>query len=470
MMGGRRRYRSLWAGLGFAALVLFLVVAVLHPIWHLRVAFLALIALLLVGSAALMAAKVKRPAREVWVDWVALGTAGLALWWLFWSPRLILPFSLQVLCRILSISLSLVTAVALHRALPRHLHRLGALFPLAPVVLSFLLPLGPARWGTGPLSPNELVFAGRLLVARTGEGAALTYDFPRGYPVAVVGFSPLQLVGYPSMALIQRRPEFPQLRWSLTLAALESERKLTIATVYSSGFHERQAFFVQTDSQLLGVVPAPEQSFLAVYRDPELNAWGQRTDTRGRPVAAPIQLPGRPQGLVATRDGTLIAYVDVNLRSVWVVDLIKGKKISLDLSPELAAAGGARTYIHSLAIAPAGDELALGLSWKEGANCPGLVWRVDLGGNVLARLLPPTAAELAHEPFVSILRYSPDGKRLVAEICCFPSRLSVVDIDSGRVRNLPLGGRGYRDAAFSPDGRYLVATGYDGIYLWRIGR
>lgn len=221
---------------------------------------------------------------------------------------------------------------------------------------------------------------------------------------------------------------------------------------------------------LLAVAPGPEHTFLTVYRDRELNVWARRVDPRGRPVGSPIRLPGRPQTLAVSQDGTLVAYVEYDLHSVRVVDLGTGEDVLLDLSEEITAAGGGGTYLHSLAFSPDGNELALELSWKEGAGCPGLVWQVDLEGNVLAKLLPPTAEELGDGPFVSILRYSSDRKRLVAEICCFPSRLVVVDIGSGRVRSLPLGGGGYRDAAFSPDGRYLVGTRYDGIYIWRLGR
>ena len=130
---------------GAVALGAFLMTAVLHPIWPLQVAFLSLMSISLAGLAWLLAKRIDRPAREAWVDWLALGTAGLALGWLFLIPYLLLPFSLQVICRILGVSLSLVAAVALHRALPQRLCRLGALFPLAPIVLSFLLPLGPAR-------------------------------------------------------------------------------------------------------------------------------------------------------------------------------------------------------------------------------------------------------------------------------------------------------------------------------------
>ncbi|RLE30373.1 hypothetical protein DRJ54_02820, partial [Candidatus Acetothermia bacterium] len=462
--------------LGAAALGAFLMAAVLHPIWPLQVVSLSLMSISLAGLAWLLAKRIDRPAREAWVDWLALGTAGLALGWLFLIPYLLLPFSLQVICRILGVSLSLVAAVAFRRALPRHLRRLGALFPLAPIALSFLLPLGPARWEIGPLSTYEVQFAGRMLVTRAVEGPVLTYYFPRENSVAVAGFAPYRVMGCPGLALGPTRLDPLQLQldtpgWVLTLAALESERQVGIATIYSGGVRDRYTYVVQTESHLLSVIPGPEHTFFAVYRDRKLSVRAQRVNIFGKPLSDPIQLPSRAHALAVSRDAPLIACVDGEaLRGVWVVDLETGEDVFLDLSQEIAALGGEDAYIHSLAIAPDGSELALGLSWKEGMNCPGLIWRVDIEGNVLAQLLPPTWEELGHEPFVSILRYSPDGKRLVAEICCFPSRLSVVDVDSGRVRNLPLGGRGYRDAVFSPDGQYLVATRYDGIYLWRIGR
>lgn len=453
-------------------MVLFLVAAVLHPTWYLRLAFTALVSLLLVGAAALMATRIRRPSRRAWVDWVALGTAGLSLWWLFWIPHLLLPFSLQVLCRTLGISLSLITAVALHRTLPHRLRRLGTLFPLAPIALSFLLPLGPVRWDTGPLSPSGLGFAGELLVVRAEEGPVVIYEFPREDSAVAVGFSSYQEWGFPNFALGDARPGPYSLHreWALPIAALETGGRVEMGILYPTRVVDRHIYSVQTASELLAVVLASGHNFAVIYRDAELKVWAQPVDTHGMPSAAPIRLPGQPLTLVASQDGSMVAYVDGDLRSVWVVDLTTGDAIRLELSEQLAAAGGDEVHIHSLAIAPDGNEIALGLSWTEGLECPGLVWLVDLEGQVLARTLPPTREELEHEPFVSILRYSHDGKRLVAEICCFPSRLSMIDVRSGRVRNLPLGGRGYRDAAFSPDGRYLVATGYDGIYMWRLAR
>ncbi len=138
--------------IGGVVLIPFLVTTVLHPIWLLQVVFLSLMCLFLAGLAAFMAVKVKRPCQKTWVDWVALGTVVLTLWWLFWIPHLLLPFSLQVLCRILGISLSLVAAVALHRALPRRLCRLGALVPpgphrapCSPLATSLLFPVWRRR-------------------------------------------------------------------------------------------------------------------------------------------------------------------------------------------------------------------------------------------------------------------------------------------------------------------------------------
>lgn len=101
---------------------------------------------------------------------------------------------------------------------------------------------------------------------------------------------------------------------------------------------------------------------------------------------------------------------------------------------------------------------------------PGLVWLVNLKGQVLARFLPPTQEELEDEPYVSKLVYSPDGQRIAAQIGYVASRLSVIEVGSGRVWTLPFGNRGFRDIAFSTDGAYLVAIATDGIYRWRMGR
>ncbi len=152
-----------------------------------------------------------------------------------------------------------------------------------------------------------------------------------------------------------------------------------------------------------------------------------------------------------------------------MVDPLTGDLLRLDLSREISEAGGGeKTYIHSLSFSPDGKELALGLSWKGGFDCPGLVWRVDLEGRVLARLLPPTPAKLGNDLFVSILAYAPDGKRLAAEVSGHPGRLAVIDVASGRVRDLPRGNLGFNGAVFSSDGRYLVATKYDAIYVWKL--
>ncbi len=101
---------------------------------------------------------------------------------------------------------------------------------------------------------------------------------------------------------------------------------------------------------------------------------------------------------------------------------------------------------------------------------PGLVWLVDLEGRVLARFLAPTQEELEGDPYISELAFSPDGKMIAAQIGYIVSRLSVIQVDSGAVQDLPLGDRGFGEIAFSQDGEYLVAAAYDGIYRWRIGR
>ena len=457
---------------GLTTPVVLVAAAALHPLRSLRLTLLAFFALGVGWLALLLSRRVKRPVSRAGVDWVALAAVGLSIWWVFFSARLLLPFPFQILCRIHAISLGVVAAVVLHRALPRPLHRLGLLFPLVPAALSLLIPLGPVRWDLGALEPDELTFVEERMLVRARGGTVLVYDFPHDVPMAAAGFAPYHLYELPSFgALLSRHA--PTGGWQVNLAALESERTVGIGAVPDRSIGQRPFHHVQTDSELLAVTGGAKEGFLAVYRAPDHRVYARLMDADWEGVSAPILLPGWGLGLTLSANETLLAYLDGDNgdRGVWVVDVTSGQKTHIDLSREIAAAGGGdRSYFYSLAFSPDGKELALGLSWKGGGDCPGLVWQVNLEGEVRGRYLTPTPGELRQEPFISILRYAPDGKRLVSEVCCFPSRLTVIDLGSGRVRNLPLGNRGFDDAAFSPDDRYLVATRFDGIYLWKVGR
>jgi len=235
----------------------------------------------------------------------------------------------------------------------------------------------------------------------------------------------------------------------------------------------RDDFTVQTESEMLSLTSGPKSTFLVIYRSPDERTWAELRDMRWAPASDLIPLPNWGFKWAITADRTKLAYLDSNtkFRAIRVIDLVTGENVLIDLSQQIIAAGGGEeSYFSSLAFAPDGSEVALGLSWKGRGRGPGLIWRVNLEGEVTARLLPPTAEELKDGPFVSRLQYSPDGRRLVADIRCLPSRLSLIEVDSGRVQNLPYGGQGYTDLAFSPDGNRLLAAKSDGLYVWRLGK
>ena len=455
---------------GILALLLLAAMAI-HPALALRLAFLGILSLLLVGGGIYLARNWRVPAG--WGDWLAIVTGGLTIWWMLWNPRLLLPFPVQISCRILGIALSTIAAVAFYRSLPQLIHKASFLFPLVPIVLSILIPLGPERWEVDPLHPWEPRFLGKLLLVRAGEGLILVYDFPRKVLLSTHGFHPYAtLASTFAFGPLDVDPLLLDLGlpgWLLTVAVLNSEREVEIATIHSSGMRDRDSYTMEEGQHISAITPGPEDTFLLVYLDQDRNAWLRRMDARWKPLADPIPLEGFGDAITVARKGGKLAYVMKSGREVMVVDPLTGDLLRLDLSREISEAGGGeKTYIHSLSFSPDGKELALGLSWKGGFDCPGLVWRVDLEGRVLARLLPPTPAKLGNDLFVSILAYAPDGKRLAAEVSGHPGRLAVIDVASGRVRDLPRGNLGFNGAVFSSDGRYLVATKYDAIYVWKL--
>ncbi len=465
---GWKRLSDTKGALGVIPLLLLFtfVAAVIYPIRPLQVISLALAACVLFILAVLVAAK--KSVSAGWSKLLGLASAGVAMWWPFWIPRLLLPLTLQILCRAMAVGLGFLAAAVLYRSLPGHIRILGPPFSLVPLVLAFLLPFGPERWTIEPLTIEEAQFHGRHFLVRTGEGPLLVYDFPEMTLRQVIGFLPYRHMSLPSFSTT-----LPG--WSFALAVLESGGGVEVrfpGEVRLPGL-DLSAFSVQTESELIALMSGPKSTFITVYRTEDGRPWLQLRDARWAPASLPIPLPGFPSfknDVAISGDRSKIAYLDRDskFQRVRVIDLSTGESHSLLFSQEIAALGGGEgTYIASIAFSPDGKGLALGLSWKGGADCPGLVWRVDLEGKVLARFLPPTPEELRHDPDVWILAHDPSGRRLLAGICCRPRRLVVIDMDSGRVRDLPLGGLGFDDAFFSPDGHYLVATKPDGIYIWK---
>ena len=459
----RKARLVVWAKLTGPGLGLLLFTATfLYPVLPLQIASLGLITLLLAWLALLLFST--KRIHVVGIKWLTLFLIGGSIWWIIWVPRLFLPVSLQIACRFVGVGLGLIAAAGFYRSLPGKSGKLGALFPAVLLTMTFILPLGPERWNLDPFYPREVQFTpyNKLLV-RLEEGPVLMFDFPSRKKETSLGFGPAPV-----------SPSFGTTLpgWTFGLAALESGGRVTIRAITSGALDKVSEYEIQTESQPLALTSGPKSTFFLAYRTPDERVWAELKNVSWDTVLGPIELPDYSWRLaIPARTRDKIAYLSEGRAGVRVVDLATGDNHLIDLSQEITEAGGGEgTYIYSLAFSPDGEELALGLSWKGDVDCPGLVWRVDLEGKVLARLLPPTSAELRHEPFVSILAYAPDGKRLAAEVSGPPGRLAVIDVDSGRVRDLPLGDRGFTEAVFSSDGRYLVATGGGGIYMWRLRR
>jgi hypothetical protein len=483
-MNSRKAFVSVAKGVGLVSVLFLLVATALHPSRPLQLASLGTAT----GCLALLAARLaaKRPRMSRWVGGFSLLLVGASIWWIIWVPHLFLPVPLQVASRTLGVGVGLIAAAGLYRFLPKRLKVLGWLFPALLLALTFVLPCGPERWDLGLWTPDEVQFTphGKLLV-RTEEGPVLLYDFPSGTVEAVLASSAPSVGGPPTFGTT-----LPG--WTFGLAALESEGRVRVQTFPpAAGWPESgHEYAIQTGPTPIAITSGPKSTFLAVYQTFEGKAWVELKDLYWNTVSGPIELPGF---LGAVLEGpwkralsdllgaiaipadarTKLAYLGISTKGldVRVVDLATGESRIIDISQELVEAGGGeKSYVGTIAFSPDGEVLALGLSWKGEAMPPGLVWLVDLEGRVLARFLTPTQEELGGDPYISELAFSPDGKMIAAQIGYIVSRLSVIQVDSGAVQDLPLGDRGFGEIAFSQDGEYLVAAAYDGIYRWRIGR
>lgn len=340
-------------GLGLVLVLFSFVASILHPSPPLQLISLGLTTLLLALAAVVVA--VNRSLQTGWLMGLSLLFVGASTWWLVWAPRLFLPFSLQLISRLMGVGLGLIAGAGLYRVLPAKLGVLGCLFPALLLALTFTLPFGPERWDLGPWTPGEVWFTphNKLLV-RVEEGPVLIYDFPSGTVEAVLGCSPVAAGGPPSFGTT-----LPG--WTFGLAALESEGRVRVQTIpparnWPEGGRE---YTVQTGPVPIALTSGPKSTFLAVYQTPEGEAWVELKDLYWNTVSGPIELPGFLGAIlegpwkrilsdllgavaVPANARTKLAYLGVGPEGldVRVVDLTSGENLRIDISQKLVEAGG----------------------------------------------------------------------------------------------------------------------------------
>jgi WD40 repeat protein len=189
-----------------------------------------------------------------------------------------------------------------------------------------------------------------------------------------------------------------------------------------------------------------------------LGGWEAAQDGWGgayRPAAFPVDLVGGEKVRVTLRGGIVLEHLPGGLR---LRQAVGGKRLSTIVLPT--------SKVEAAAVSPDGRTLALSLrdtlspAGPEVENCWLTFWEVATG-----RLRTP--ARKVEQPPES-LRFSPNGRWLVASGYLDEADVSLWDVATGReVRRFPVWERPTESLAFSPDGRLLALGGRDGsVLLW----
>jgi serine/threonine protein kinase/WD40 repeat protein len=152
--------------------------------------------------------------------------------------------------------------------------------------------------------------------------------------------------------------------------------------------------------------------------------------------------------LAFSADGSMIA-VTGNDGALKVFDQVSGDLLS-NVPGSSWAWGPSISADGSLAAAV----------WDRGAGDPGTVRVVDLSTQRVLRFRPPLDANAT--------AFSPDGTQIAIASGSAPGDVWVTDIATGDVHELTNPGKlGFTSIAWSPDGRYLAAAGWDtSVPVW----
>ncbi len=186
---------------------------------------------------------------------------------------------------------------------------------------------------------------------------------------------------------------------------------------------------------------SPDGKLLAAASGDKFYIWDARS---GRAV---LSLPAHSQAAIACHarfspDGQQLAIVAAGQLTLW--DTTTWKPVRVLASQEKRKCG-------CLAFSPNGQFLAV--AYRSTGPAVG-IWDLATGQERL---------QLPGRNDVDALAFSPDGNRLASDSA---EHLQVWDVQTGQiVRRIAMdGGLLLRDAAFSPDGRYLAVAGGD-MYL-----
>jgi WD40 repeat protein len=264
--------------------------------------------------------------------------------------------------------------------------------------------------------------------------------------------------------------------WSAVSGAIENEMPIDRGSSYKKSLafsHDSKLFAFGGEGMSLHSVPdlarysfypgdaikalafSPDDGLLALVQIRGTVAlWSMAANTKIASLSHP-RAPNAPTGGESTEfsaDGRYLVSVKSHLVRVW----------DLRAAPERIVLLGHRVNVPTLAFGPKGRLLASG------------------GGDATARIWSVSGGELTGEPIsfdgkVQCVAFSPNEKRLVAVVVpassadARPRALQVSFAgDFSKMTAIPTRSiNTVYAAAFSPDGRYLAASG-NGFQLWRV--
>jgi WD40 repeat protein len=301
----------------------------------------------------------------------------------------------------------------------------------------------------GPPQPsNPPVFSstGRLLFV-PGQTSLTGYDLLEGKPIQLptgLRFSvAVARKAHTLAAGAEKEVRFYDLRkWSVQGKPPSASRRIVLEgeplalEISSSG----DRLFTST------VHPAP-----AGQPSATLTAW----DMSQNKTLWQLKEPFSVVGLSLSPDGKHLATQSLN-GLVRILEASSGKQV-LELNPGRVLVEGVFVGLGALAWSPDGKTIASGTNTVIGPaeKYEAVLWEAATG---------KVTARLPQDGSVSGVAYAPDGKRLAVTSVDLnrgtAGEMTLYDTsNNAEVLRLP----GQRGAAFSPDGRILAATGFEGL-------